>query len=63
MSRVTNYFALMILLYLIYFGGKGLFDAIVGNTDNVWKTLGYAAASFAGAVFYYIYIYKPYKGK
>jgi hypothetical protein len=53
----------MILLYLLYFGGKGLFDIVSGNTDNVWETLGYAAASIAGAVLYYIYIYRPFKGK
>ena len=63
MNRMTNYFALMILFYLLYFGGKGLFDVIVGNTENVWESLGYALLSITAAVMYYFFIYRPYKGK
>lgn len=63
MSRITNYLAIMIFIYGLFYSGKLMFDAIVGNTENVFKTVVYSLALFAFTIFYYIYIYRPYKGK
>jgi hypothetical protein len=63
MSRMTNYLALMIPIYALFYSGKLMYDAIVGNSENVFQSVFYSILLFAFAIFYYIYIYRPFKGK